>query len=154
MEAAPHPSSWMHPLCQVEYIIKMSKLSSPSTPPAQAQLHIWGCAKWPVYMTSEDMLNQADQSAHNKDTMYFQILQNWNGKRMIECRAIMVQLGFFSHMKLALGAPSLTLTRPLSFAISFMLLFSIVIALFKDIPDVKGDAQVGPASPCSVLMQR
>ena len=63
----------------------------------------------------------------------------------------MVQLGFFSHMKLALGAPSLTLTRPLIFAISFMLLFSIVIALFKDIPDVKGDAQVGSTSPCSVL---
>lgn len=59
-----------------------------------------------------------------------------------ECRAIMVQLGFFFHMKLALGAPSLTLTRPLIFAISFMLLFSVVIALFKDIPDVKGDAQV------------
>lgn len=59
-----------------------------------------------------------------------------------ECRAIMVQLGFFFHMKLAMGAPSLTLTRPLIFAISFMLLFSVVIALFKDIPDVKGDAQV------------
>ena len=57
-------------------------------------------------------------------------------------RAIMVQLGFFFHMKLATGASSLSLTRPLIFAISFMLLFSVVIALFKDIPDVKGDAQV------------
>lgn len=56
----------------------------------------------------------------------------------------MVQLGFFFHMKQALGSPSLTLTRPLIFAISFMLLFSVVIALFKDIPDVKGDKQVGP----------
>lgn len=54
----------------------------------------------------------------------------------------MVQLGFFFHMKLATGASSLSLTRPLIFAISFMLLFSVVIALFKDIPDVKGDAQV------------
>ena len=64
----------------------------------------------------------------------------------------MVQLGFFTHMKLALGAPSLTLTRPLIFAISFMLLFSIVIALFKDIPDVKGDAQVRSASLCSIFV--
>ncbi len=54
----------------------------------------------------------------------------------------MVQLGFFFHMKTALGAQTVALTRPLIFAISFMLFFSIVIALFKDIPDVKGDAQV------------
>ena len=58
-------------------------------------------------------------------------------------RAVMVQLGFFFHMKLALGAPSLALTRPLLFAMAFMLVFSITIALFKDIPDVKGDAQEG-----------
>lgn len=56
----------------------------------------------------------------------------------------MVQLGFFFHMKMAMGAPTVALTRPLIFAITFMLFFSIVIALFKDIPDVKGDAQVQP----------
>lgn len=54
----------------------------------------------------------------------------------------MVQLGFFFHMKMALGSQTVAVTRPLIFAISFMLLFSVVIALFKDIPDVKGDAQV------------
>ena len=54
----------------------------------------------------------------------------------------MVQLGFFMHMKLAMGAASLQPTRPLLFATAFMLVFSIVIALFKDIPDVKGDRQV------------
>jgi homogentisate phytyltransferase/homogentisate geranylgeranyltransferase len=59
------------------------------------------------------------------------------------CRAVLVQLGFYFHMKGAMGAPGLTLTRPLLFAMSFMFAFSIVIALFKDIPDVKGDAQVG-----------
>ncbi len=82
---------------------------------------------------------------------YIGTLQMWNIDILFGCRAIMVQLGFFSHMKLALGASSLMLTRPLIFAISFMLLFSIVIALFKDIPDVKGDAQVGPTSLCSIL---
>ena len=61
----------------------------------------------------------------------------------------MVQLGFFFHMKLAMGAPSLMVTRPLIFAISFMLMFSVVIALFKDIPDVKGDAQVSNHISCS-----
>jgi homogentisate phytyltransferase/homogentisate geranylgeranyltransferase len=36
-----------------------------------------------------------------------------------------------------------TITRPIAFATAFMLLFSVVIALFKDIPDVAGDSQVG-----------
>ena len=84
-------------------------------------------------------------------------------------RAVLVQLGFYFHMQRALllegggsaaataaaaaaaatgataSAPfmGLALTRPLAFATSFMLLFSVVIALFKDIPDVVGDRQVG-----------
>ena len=55
---------------------------------------------------------------------------------------MLVQFGFFGHMKRVMGFQSFTVTRPLIFAASFMLLFSIVIALFKDIPDVKGDGQV------------
>ena len=54
----------------------------------------------------------------------------------------MVQLGFFFHMKRALGSGSLEVTRPLGFALSFMLFVSVVIALFKDIPDIKGDRRV------------
>lgn len=57
-------------------------------------------------------------------------------------RAIMVQLGFYFHMQQALGGSRIALTWPLLFAVCFMLVFSIVIALFKDIPDVKGDSQV------------
>lgn len=41
-----------------------------------------------------------------------------------------------------MGDSEIILTRPLLFTVSFMLFFSIVIALFKDIPDVKGDSQV------------
>ena len=66
------------------------------------------------------------------------------------CRAVLVQLGFFAHMKRMLGASTVLLTRPLVFATSFMLVFSIVIALFKDIPDVKGDVQVIPGSVISL----
>ena len=58
------------------------------------------------------------------------------------CRAVMVQLGFFYHMKQAIGSTSPALTPPLLFGISFMLICSIVIALFKDIPDVRGDTAV------------
>lgn len=55
---------------------------------------------------------------------------------------MLVQLGFFFHMRQVVGDAQLVLTRPLLFTICFMLCFSIVIALFKDIPDVKGDLQV------------
>eukprot|EP00775_Hariotina_reticulata_P005566 gene5566-5803_t len=58
-------------------------------------------------------------------------------------RVVMVQLGFFLHMQQALGISNFTVTRPLGFTMGFMLLFSVVIALFKDIPDVKGDTQAG-----------
>lgn len=34
-------------------------------------------------------------------------------------------------------------SRPLSFTVTFMLLFSVVIALFKDLPDIKGDTAAG-----------
>ncbi|DBA79176.1 TPA: hypothetical protein ACH3X1_008999 [Trebouxia sp. C0004] len=56
-------------------------------------------------------------------------------------RAIMVQLGFYFHMQQVLHGSRVMLTWPLVFAMCFMLVFSIVIALFKDIPDVKGDSQ-------------
>lgn len=67
---------------------------------------------------------------------------NLRGVCMGLCRAVLVQLGFYFHMKMGMGAPELALSRPLIFAICIMLVFSIVIALFKDMPDVKGDAQV------------
>jgi hypothetical protein len=54
----------------------------------------------------------------------------------------MVQLGFYFHMQQVLHGSRVMLTWPLVFAMCFMLVFSIVIALFKDIPDVKGDSQV------------
>ena len=52
-------------------------------------------------------------------------------------------------MKRVMGFQSFAITRPLVFAASFMLIFSVVIALFKDIPDVKGDGQVPLPRRCS-----
>ncbi|KAG2431452.1 hypothetical protein HXX76_009467 [Chlamydomonas incerta] len=97
---------------------------------------------------------------------------------ILAVRAIIVQLGFYTHMlhavRAAAGAPGAasasasassvaaaaattgaaagvpgwqgalgTLTPSVVFVIGFMLFFSIVIALFKDIPDVLGDRQAG-----------
>jgi len=62
---------------------------------------------------------------------------------ILAVRAVMVQLGFYYHMRQAVGAAQVAMTRPLAFALSFMLFVSIVIALFKDIPDIKGDRLAG-----------
>ena len=58
------------------------------------------------------------------------------------CRALLVQFGFYMHIQHVLGTTHYVMSRPVVFATSFMLLFSVVIALFKDIPDIQGDRQV------------
>lgn len=62
---------------------------------------------------------------------------------ILSVRAILVQLGFYFHMKLSMGAPGTVMQGPIIFATAFMFIFSIVIALFKDIPDAKGDKMSG-----------
>lgn len=54
-------------------------------------------------------------------------------------RAVIVQLGFYLHMRCAVLGLPLQWTQPLLFGTAFMSLCSVVIALFKDIPDVAGD---------------
>ncbi|KAL6748068.1 UbiA prenyltransferase family-domain-containing protein [Haematococcus lacustris] len=77
---------------------------------------------------------------------------------ILAVRALIVQLGFWAHMQTCLAAAAgglsagaaagvgllgASLTPPILFTVSFMLLFSVVIALFKDIPDAAGDRGAG-----------
>lgn len=62
---------------------------------------------------------------------------------ILAVRAFAVQLGFYLHTKVFVLQKPGVLSRPLIFATCFMCLFSIVIALFKDIPDVEGDRKHG-----------
>ncbi|CAI5983591.1 unnamed protein product [Closterium sp. NIES-65] len=62
---------------------------------------------------------------------------------ILAVRAVIVQLGFYSHMQMAVMQRSLQLSSQLIFATAFMCTFSIVIALFKDVPDVEGDRVFG-----------
>ncbi|CAN0877392.1 Homogentisate geranylgeranyltransferase [Linum grandiflorum] len=58
-------------------------------------------------------------------------------------RAFAVQIAFFIHMqRYVLGKP-VAITKPVVFATSFMCFFTVVIALFKDIPDLDGDRDFG-----------
>ncbi|XP_042440994.1 probable homogentisate phytyltransferase 1, chloroplastic [Zingiber officinale] len=58
-------------------------------------------------------------------------------------RAVIVQLAFFLHMQTFVFQRPVYFSRPLVFATAFMSFFSIVIALFKDIPDIEGDRIFG-----------
>ncbi|XP_047952347.1 homogentisate phytyltransferase 1, chloroplastic-like isoform X2 [Salvia hispanica] len=58
-------------------------------------------------------------------------------------RAVIVQIAFYLHIQTyVFGRPGI-LTKPVIFATAFMSFFSVVIALFKDIPDIVGDKIYG-----------
>ncbi|PQQ08405.1 homogentisate phytyltransferase 1 chloroplastic isoform X1 [Prunus yedoensis var. nudiflora] len=58
---------------------------------------------------------------------------------ILAVRAVIVQLAFFLHMQIHVYKRPAAFSRPLIFATAFMSFFSVVIALFKDIPDIDGD---------------
>ncbi|CAN6448154.1 unnamed protein product [Victoria cruziana] len=62
---------------------------------------------------------------------------------ILAVRAVIVQLAFFMHMQTFVFKRPAIITRPLIFATAFMSFFSVVIALFKDIPDIEGDRIFG-----------
>ncbi|KAJ1260198.1 hypothetical protein BS78_10G214100 [Paspalum vaginatum] len=62
---------------------------------------------------------------------------------ILAVRAVIVQLAFFLHIQTFVFRRPAIFTRPLMFATGFMMFFSVVIALFKDIPDIEGDRIFG-----------
>ncbi|CAL5182965.1 unnamed protein product [Lathyrus oleraceus] len=62
---------------------------------------------------------------------------------ILSVRAVIVQLAFFLHMQAFVYKRPVVFSRPLIFATAFMSFFSVVIALFKDIPDIEGDKIFG-----------
>ncbi|PIN08604.1 homogentisate phytyltransferase [Handroanthus impetiginosus] len=58
-------------------------------------------------------------------------------------RAVIVQIAFYLHVQMHVYGRPAVLTKPVIFATAFMSFFSVVIALFKDIPDIVGDKIYG-----------
>eukprot|EP00803_Ostreobium_quekettii_P000640 evm.model.scf_83.4 EVM.evm.TU.scf_83.4 scf_83:128935-133570(-) len=58
-------------------------------------------------------------------------------------RAVMVQFGFYLHVRHSMGLMGLALSGHLLSTVFLMMFFAAVIAFFKDIPDVRGDRKVG-----------
>lgn len=57
-------------------------------------------------------------------------------------RAVAVQLGFYLHMQHYLGIEVFHLSKSVICTLVLFCCYSVVIALFKDIPDIKGDLKV------------
>lgn len=58
-------------------------------------------------------------------------------------RAVIVQLAFYLHIQTSVYSRAAVFSKPVIFATAFMSFFSVVIALFKDIPDIVGDKIFG-----------
>ena len=61
---------------------------------------------------------------------------------ILTIRAVAVQIGFYFHAQHSNGIKMLALSKSLLYAMGLFCYYSIVIALFKDIPDMKGDFRV------------
>lgn len=62
---------------------------------------------------------------------------------ILAVRAVIVQIAFYMHVQTFVYGRPAVFSRPLIFATAFMSFFSVVIALFKDIPDIEGDKIFG-----------
>lgn len=62
---------------------------------------------------------------------------------ILAVRAVIVQIAFYLHVQTYVYGRQAIFTKPVIFATGFMSFFSVVIALFKDIPDIVGDQIYG-----------
>uniref|UniRef100_A0A5B7B449 Putative homogentisate phytyltransferase n=1 Tax=Davidia involucrata TaxID=16924 RepID=A0A5B7B449_DAVIN len=62
---------------------------------------------------------------------------------ILAVRAVIVQIAFYLHVQIYVYRRPAVFSSPLIFATAFMSFFSVVIALFKDIPDIDGDKIYG-----------
>ncbi|XP_021276781.1 homogentisate phytyltransferase 1, chloroplastic isoform X2 [Herrania umbratica] len=73
---------------------------------------------------------------------------------ILAVRAVIVQLAFYLHIQTHVLSRPAIISKPLIFATAFMSFFSVVIALFKDIPDIEGDKIFGIKSYTVCLGQK
>ncbi|XP_073150840.1 homogentisate phytyltransferase 1, chloroplastic [Henckelia pumila] len=62
---------------------------------------------------------------------------------ILAVRAVIVQIAFYLHVQMFVFGRPAVFAKPVIFATAFMSFFSVVIALFKDIPDIVGDKIYG-----------
>nr|GEZ30097.1 homogentisate phytyltransferase 1, chloroplastic-like [Tanacetum cinerariifolium] len=70
---------------------------------------------------------------------------------MINSRALAVPLGYYAHVQNTIREGVIILSRRHIFSTAMLLVFSVVLILFKDIPDIEGDEMHGIKSLASQI---
>ncbi|KAI3775277.1 hypothetical protein L1987_49848 [Smallanthus sonchifolius] len=69
---------------------------------------------------------------------------------MINSRALAIPFGYYAHVQRAIRG-GIVLSKRHFFSIAMLIVFSVVLILFKDIPDIKGDEMHGIKSLASQI---
>nr|XP_025887689.1 homogentisate phytyltransferase 1, chloroplastic isoform X3 [Solanum lycopersicum] len=118
----------------------------------------WIVGSWPLFwalfisfvLGTAYSINERFLIGVRKMLLHFQLpLLRWKRFAVVAAmcifavRAVIVQIAFYLHIQTYVYKRAAVLSRPLIFATAFMSFFSVVIALFKDIPDIVGDKIFG-----------
>nr|BAK52289.1 8-dimethylallyltransferase [Sophora flavescens] len=147
----------LNQLCDIE----IDKINKPDLPLASGKLSFrnvviitasslilglgfaWIVDSWPLFWTV--FISCMVASAYNVDLP----LLRWKkypvltAINFIADVAVTRSLGFFLHMQTCVFKRPTTFPRPLIFCTAIVSIYAIVIALFKDIPDMEGDEKFG-----------
>ena len=130
------------PLASGEFSMSTALMVIGVSAVASLMIGVWS-GSVPLLVTL--VMSMAVGTAYSVDLSFLR----WKGNAfaaaasILVIRAVAVQLGFYLHTQHAVGLPALRLSKEVLCAMALFTYYSIVIALFKDIPDIKGDIQVG-----------
>ncbi|MEM1308436.1 MAG: homogentisate phytyltransferase [Cyanobacteria bacterium P01_H01_bin.153] len=93
-------------------------------------------ADW--YLLATVLLSLAIGTAYSVPPFRLKRFPFWASVCILTVRGVVVNLGLFLHYGYQLGLP-LQIPARMWMLTAFVLVFSIVIAIFKDIPDIEGD---------------
>ncbi|ERN07355.1 hypothetical protein AMTR_s00019p00233430 [Amborella trichopoda] len=143
------------------YDVEIDKVNKPNLPLASGEYSVemsiliigacafmsfamgWMVGSWPLFLAL--FISFLLGTAYSIDVPFLR----WKRFAMVAAmcilavRAVIVQLAFFLHMQTFVFGRPAVFSRSLIFATAFMSFFSVVIALFKDIPDIDGDRIFG-----------
>ncbi len=99
-------------------------------------------AAWQVWLLLTVLLCLAIGTAYSLPPLRLKRFPLWAAFCIYGVRGLIVNIGFFVYFRAQAGQ-SLELTGALWGLVAFVLIFTLVIALFKDIPDIAGDRAHG-----------
>nr|AAX56086.1 homogentisate phytylprenyltransferase [Glycine max] len=114
----------------------------------------WVVGSWPLFWALFEIFVLGTAYSINVPLLRWKRFAVLAAMCILAVRAVIVQLAFFLHIQTHVYKRPPVFSRSLIFATAFMSFFSVVIALFKDIPDIEGDKVFGIQSFSVRLSQK